>query len=162
VVSNHQQRRNLPDAAIATLAAFIDRLAIIRDPWWLIGGAAVALQGVPIDPLADIDVIMSKQDAGKVLSDLGIAPERPGGSELFRSAVFGRWLALPIPVDIMGDFEVRTPEGWVRVAPRTREPVIIDGRIAYVPARQELIAILRRFGRPKDLERARRLGRAGQ
>jgi hypothetical protein len=45
------------------------------------------------------------------------------------------------------------------VAPRTRQAVTVDGRMLYVPARPELIDILRLFGRSKDLERAEALAR---
>jgi hypothetical protein len=35
-----------------------------------------------------------------------------------------------------------------------RHGIAVDGRIIHVPAREELIAILRRIGRPKDVARA--------
>jgi hypothetical protein len=144
----------LSDAAIESLCVLADRLGVVTGPWWLIGGAAVALYGVGTDPLADIDVMMGASDARRVLQSLGVAPEAPGGSELFRSAVFGHWLGLPIPVDVMGDFEVRTGEVWRRVEPTTREPRTVAGRTLFVPSRRELAGILRLFGRPKDLARA--------
>jgi hypothetical protein len=40
---------------------------------------------------------------------------------------------------------------------QTREPVSVGGARLYVPARDELVRLLRSFGRAKDLERARLL-----
>jgi hypothetical protein len=54
----------------------------------------------------------------------------------------------------MAGFYVATADGWMEVLPRTRVPVLVEGCAAYVPDRAELAAMLRLFGRPKDLERA--------
>ena len=62
-------------------------------------------------------------------------------------------------VDLMTGLEVWVGERWTRVTPGTRQAVDVDGRTLYVPARSELIDILRLFGRPKDLERAEGLVR---
>ena len=79
-------------------------------------------------------------------------------SKLFRSSVFGTWSAPPLPVEIMGDLSLATPAGWRPVRPETREAVAVEGQRLFVPAAGELIALLRSFGRPKDLARIRLLG----
>jgi hypothetical protein len=135
-----------------------DALTRARDPWWLIGGAAIGLHGVQ-SAIPDVDVVMSPQDARQVLLELNILPAEDGGTALFRSEVFGRWTMLPLPVEIMGGFQIRTQEGWRPLVPATREPFPVDGRTLYVPSRRELIEICRLFGRPKDLARAGALGR---
>ncbi|HEX4181864.1 MAG TPA: hypothetical protein VHY34_01250 [Caulobacteraceae bacterium] len=154
-------RPALDEAAIETLAALAEPLAAAREPWWLIGGAAVALHGIDIGPLADIDLILSAAEARRLLDALNIPLDEGGGSDRFRSRVFGHWRDAPIAVDVMGDFEVRTPSGWVPVQPMSREAFTVGGATLYAPSRGEVIAILRLFGRPKDLARADRLeGRA--
>ncbi|MPZ34719.1 MAG: hypothetical protein GEV13_27675 [Rhodospirillales bacterium] len=76
-----------------------------------------------------------------------------------RSEIWARWTTPPIAVDLMAGLQVRTGERWTRVAPATRRAVNVGGWTLYVPARPELIDILRLFGRPKDLERAEGLAR---
>jgi hypothetical protein len=144
-------------AALVLVAA---TLADAEDDWWLVGGAAVALQGLDI-PIADIDVLMSRRDIDRVIARLGIAPVEGVAIDRIRSEVWARWTAPPLVVDFMTGLQVRTGECWTRVAPGTRQAVNVDGRTLYVPARSELIDILRLFGRPKDLERAEGLARIG-
>ena len=135
-----------------------DGLMGTQDPWWLIGGAAVGLQGVQ-SAIPDVDVVMSARDARQVLSRLNIPPGQDGGTALFRSEVFGRWVEPPLPVEFMGGFQIRTQEGWQPVEPATRQSFLVDERIVHAPSRPELIEICRRFGRPKDLARAEALSR---
>ena len=142
----------------ATLALVAETLADAEDDWWLVGGAAVALQGLDI-PIADIDVLMSRRDVVRVIARLGIAPVEGVAIDRIRSEIWARWTAPPIAVDLMAGLQVRTGERWTRVAPGTRQAITVDGRTLYVPARPELIDILRLFGRPKDLERAEGLAR---
>lgn len=148
----------LPSLVARALAEVADALETTRDDWWLIGGAAVALQGLAI-PIADIDVLMSRRDIVRVIARLGIAPVEGVASDRIRSEIWARWMAPPFAVDLMTGLQVRTGERWTRVAPGTRQAVNVDGRTLYVPARRELIDILRLFGRPKDLERADGLAR---
>lgn len=144
-----------------TLAMTIDALQGARDPWWIISSAAVALHGVGPIVVGDVDVLVSVADAERVMDALGVAPSVDTESSMFRSTVFGRWTAPPLVVEIMADFHVATGDGWVPVAPGTRVPIVVEGRVAYVPDREELGAMLRLFGRPKDLARARLLTACG-
>lgn len=140
-----------------TLAMTIDVLQGARDPWWIISSAAVALHGVGPIVVGDVDVLVSVADADRVMNALGVAPSAGTESSMFRSAVFGRWTAPPLVVEIMAEFHVETSGDWMAVLPRTRVPIVVEGRVAYVPDRKELRAMLRLFGRPKDLARARLL-----
>jgi hypothetical protein len=130
----------------------------VQDSWWLIGGAAAGLHGFQ-SAIPDVDVVMSARDARQVLSKLDIPPVDDGGTALFRSEVFGRWVEPPLPVEFMGGFQIRTQEVWRPVEPTTRQSFLVDGRIVHAPSRPELIEICRRFGRPKDLARAEALAR---
>ncbi|HEX9328246.1 MAG TPA: hypothetical protein VF915_17100 [Reyranella sp.] len=142
----------------ATLALVAETLADAEDDWWLVGGAAVALQGLAI-AIADIDVLMSRRDVVRVIARLGIAPVEGVAIDRIRSEIWARWTAPPLAVDLMAGLQVRTGARWTRVTPGTRQAITVDGRLLYVPARPELIDILRLFGRPKDLERAEGLAR---
>jgi hypothetical protein len=140
------------------LALVAEALADAEDDWWLVGGAAVALQGFDI-PIADIDLLMSRRDLVRIIARLGIAPVEGVAIDRIRSEIWARWTVPPLAVDLMTGLQVRTGERWTLVAPGTRQAVDVDGRTLYVPARAELIDILRLFGRPKDLERAEGLAR---
>jgi hypothetical protein len=116
-----------------------------RDPWWLIGSAAMALHGVRGLDVGDVDLLMSRRDAAALLRSKGFepAPGEKGGR--FRSDVFGRWRAGAYVVETMGGFHVDGRE----LVPATR--VARDG--LYVPSVDELIAMCGLFARPKDEER---------
>lgn len=136
------------------------KLAGMADDWWIISGAAVALHGVGDIDLADVDLLVSRRDAEPLASRLGIAlaPGRP--NDLFRSALFGRWLEPSLPVEIMAGFRVRSGDGWSEVWPTMRKAVSVEGADVFVPSREELGRMLLEFGRPKDRARARLLSRA--
>jgi hypothetical protein len=137
----------------AAVAAVANRLEGTGAPWWIIGSAAVALHGAQTD-VADLDLLTEEPAAAAVLREAGI-PARPGdGSDLFRSAVFGRIEGGPLPIEVMGGLAVRGSHGWEPLRLTTRQAVCIGGARAWVPDRWELIALLRRFGRDKDLARA--------
>ena len=120
-----------------------------RDPWWIIGSAAMALHGVTGLVVGDIDLLMSRDDAARLLCAKGIepAPGERGGP--FRSDVFGRWAASGFTVEVMGGFRVRGRE----LVPASRQRI---GAV-FVPPAEELARMCELFGRPKDAERARRL-----
>jgi hypothetical protein len=148
----------LAPAAIQTLVTVAEELAGAGDEWWLFGGAAVALHGLPIG-VADVDVLMSMRDIGVLASKLGIAPDRDTPVDRIRSDIWLPWKVPPLGVDFTAGLAVRVGEDWTRIAPRTREAVQVAGHTLYIPSRGELIEILRLFGRPKDLARAEGLSR---
>lgn len=127
------------------------------DHWWVIGSAAVALHGAPIDDVGDVDLLMSGRDAKTALIRAGVEPRAGQATDLFRSAVFGTWNDPPLPVEIFGDFEFAGAGGWSRVLPKTRQPVAISTCTLFVPSAPELRQMLIGLGRPKDLARARLL-----
>ncbi|RZL69985.1 MAG: hypothetical protein EOP66_17070 [Sphingomonas sp.] len=140
-----------------TLVMTADAMRDAHDPWWVISSAAVALHGVAPIEVGDVDVLMSVGDARRAMDGLGVVPTKDRASSLFRSTLFGRWETPPLVVEIMAGFHVATGSGWTEVLPRTRVPIFVDERVVYVPDRAELAEMLRLFGRPKDLERARLL-----
>ena len=141
--------------ALADTLGMISEVASgARDPWWIIGSAAVVLHGRTIARVKDVDLMMSAADAEAFLKRVGEAPLNGKPNDRFRSLVFGVWSVPPIPVEVMGGFSVATPDGWRDVSLITREAVTVGGRPVYVPSAEELIRLLSSFGRSKDLERA--------
>lgn len=134
------------------LSALAARVAAARQPWWVIGSAAVALHGADTK-VADIDLLMAPEDAQALLGDAAAA-RCEATSALFRSRVFGTVGEEPYRVEIMADLTVNTESGWRPVTLATREPARVGGATLWVPAREELIELLRLFGREKDLARA--------
>ena len=148
----------LPTDAVRTLAAVAEVMEAAQDPWWLIGGSAVALHGLGV-AIADVDVLVSARDLRRVMVELDLACQEGVAIDRVRSDIWVRWTALPLGVDFMSGLHIRSGERWTRVAPISREAVAVEGATLYVPSRAELADICRLFGRPKDLERAEGLSR---
>ncbi len=142
-----------------SLAQLIGALQGARDDWWLIGGAAFLAHGVPMQTLKDIDVLVSFEDACRLLQRLDLKTQSVDGAELFRSRAFFQWQNPAIPVEFMAELKARTAQGWHDILPRTREPKALGGVDVFVPCAPELIEIGRLFGRPKDLARTQQLMR---
>ena len=137
------------ETGVATALAAV--AAVMRDargPWWVIGSAAVALHGVATD-VADIDLLVGEEDAADLVSRLGLSAERLDPHPLFRSRIFARWPRSDRTVEIMGGFAICEGGVWRPLGPVTR--IALGG--VYVPDCEELMTILSRFGRAKDIER---------
>lgn len=142
-----------PDAAAAlTDVARLMRAA--QHPWWIIGSGAVALHGAEAGEVHDIDLLIDKADATDILAAANLLPLTMPPDPLFRSDVFAVLRRTSMPVEIMAGFAISGPNGWSQVRPQTREAITIGGATLFVPTLSELIALLYRMGRPKDLRRA--------
>lgn len=148
---------SLPAPLVETLGSVAAILTTARDPWWIIASAAAALHGATPITVADVDVLLSVADIGRILPQLGIEPYPAPPNPLFRSRVLAKWPGPPVPVDLMAGFEHRVGDTWHPVRPATRQAISIRAATVYVPERDELRRIIEGFGRPKDLERARLL-----
>lgn len=146
----------------ATLLALEPALEAAQHPWWILGSAAVVLHGA--DPLgvADVDVLLDQRDSVAVLGRLGLTPMAGEGNTQFRSAVFNLWAGSILPVELFAGFCLCEGGVWSEFVPQTRIAVWLGEAQAFVPEREELIALLRRFGRPKDLVRIAALNESGQ
>lgn len=144
------------------LQAIGPALRLADHPWWLIGSGAVALHGIEAGPVADLDVLLDERDCPAVFARLGV-PVAPGkADDRFRSAVFQRWAGASLPVELFAGFALREQGVWRPLVPQTRLAIAVGGETVYVPEREELAEILRRFGRPKDLRRAAALSPSGR
>lgn len=148
---------NPNSALVETLRAVGEVIAEARDPWWIIASGAVALHGADPGNIADIDVLLSTDDALRILPTLGVVPAPGVPNDLFRSGIFATWKGTALPVEFMSDFQVRFEGEWTPVRPRTRIAIELGGWTLHVPDRAELRKLLEQFGRPKDLERVQRL-----
>ena len=107
----------------------------------------------------NVDLLMSASDAEAFLKRVGVERRRVTGDERFRSQVFGTWISPPLPIEAFGGFELAVGGAWREIALSTREAVTVGGACVFVPSAEELVRLMRSFGRPKDLERARLLER---
>lgn len=137
----------------ATLAAIQPALAAAQHRWWILGSAAVALHGAELHEIRDVDVLLDPRDCPAVFARLGIAVQAGQGDGQFRSEVFQRWDQGSLPVELFAGFKLCERGVWHDLLPQSRMPLQAGAVTAYVPARGELIAMLQRFGRPKDLLR---------
>ena len=117
----------LPQALRDTLAATVPQLhAHCRDAWVVIGSAAAALAGAPVE-VADLDLLTSERDAERLIALWSAQQDRayqPAASDRFRSR-FARFLFPAMPVEVMGGLELHTAQGWQPSTPTTsrRSPV---------------------------------------
>ncbi|MDF1599468.1 hypothetical protein PZ895_06710 [Mesorhizobium sp. YIM 152430] len=127
-----------------------------HDDWWIIGSAAIAASGIEGVKPEDVDVLGSSATLLKLLDHWQVASgaSYPGGQ--FRSHPYVR-VRLPgcLPIETMGDLHVYASGGWLPVRPATRVELKIAGHSIFLPTLREQIDILRMFGRPKDLAKAR-------
>ena len=151
----------ISDALAGSLPAIASTMAVAEDRWWIIGSAAVALHGADLTDVRDVDIVLSIADAARILSHLGIAPDAGAGHPDFRSRIFATWGGAALPVEFMADFHCRSRDRWLPVQPTTRIAISGEGWTVFVPDKDELGAILAMFGRPKDIERRRRLTALG-
>ena len=150
----------LEPRVLATLECLSRALARASDPWWIIGSVAVALHlyqensGGDPGEIADVDVILSRHDLDALYQRLPLKDEREGGKAQFLSERFGRWDEPPLGVEFMAGFTMLEDGEWRPVVPQTRQAIALGGHTLFVPEREEMIALLHRFGRDKDLTRA--------
>jgi hypothetical protein len=140
---------------IRTLVDLAGELRGLEDPWWVVGSAAAALVGADAGDVADVDVLASVGDAVTLVRRWGepCQPRDASNSGQFRSVLL-RTSRFAMPVEVMAGLQVNDGGRWSDVAPRTKWGVRFKGVEIFVPSPAEQIAILHRFGRPKDLRRA--------
>lgn len=129
-------------------------MAGARDDWWVIGSCAVLLHGSDPGGIADVDLLLSEEDALRLLEPRGIAVGPGAPHPLFRSRLFARWDGTPVAAEFMAGFSLFEQGEWRPVLPSTRVRVEVEGASLFIPEKAELRAMLQRFGRGKDLQRA--------
>lgn len=118
---------DLPENLAATFDILASAASELQDPWWVFGGAGMALSGLSEWRVPDVDVMTSPRDARRLIEALhGEAIEDPGEG-LFRSQVFGEILTTPVPIEVMAMMDVRAGADWTPVIFTTRQGVELDG-----------------------------------
>lgn len=140
-----------------TITYLTDALEHARDPWWIIGSAAVALHGANPGEIADVDVLLSERDARAVFAILGLPIQAGSPDDQFASVLFAAWTKPPLTVEFMAGLSTMQGGLWEQVALTTRETHEVFGRPVFLPSVSELSDLLRRFGRAKDHDRLRAL-----
>lgn len=139
------------------LAATAEALDL-RNDWIVFGGAAMALSGLPDWPVPDIDVLVSSEEtANDLIEAFGGQIITPKTQDRFRSRLLARIDTTPVPIEIMVGLEVKTDDSWAPVNFRTRVERPVQDRHIPTARTAEQAAMARRFGRPKDLQRAEAL-----
>jgi hypothetical protein len=140
----------------ATLAEIVPELHVhCIDPWCVIGSAAALLSGADIG-VADVDVLVSTDDATRLMVLWASRREyvyEAADAERFRSH-FARFRFPGLPVEVMGGLELNTGDGWKLVQAGRLTLVGLNGLAVPVPSIADQIRILDSFGREKDQRRA--------
>ena len=148
---------DLPENLAATFDILASAASELQDPWWVFGGAGMALSGLSEWHVPDVDVMTSPRDARRLIEALHGEVTPDPGEGLFRSQVFGQILTTPVPLDVMANMDVRAGGDWVPVTFSTRVPIALEDFTVFTPSIEEQIETCRLFGRPKDLQRAEML-----
>ena len=149
----------LPRPIVESILVIGQEMEHAADPWWIIGSLAVALHGCDPGPINDLDLLVSERDGLALMSRWSCDNFADSGSAKFRSSVVLRPDIAPVIIDVMGGFKYFYGGNWITLMPQSRVEVVRDGIRLYIPDFNEMVDILDRFGRPKDLERASRMRR---
>lgn len=134
-------------------------LAALSEPWTIIGSGALMMAGLPVEDCPDLDIVTTQAGAARLEGAWARwrqADYAPDPAAAFRSR-FSRYLAPEGAVEVMGDLTRRTEGGWTPVTVRAIETRRFAGVDLPLPTPAEQLRILREFGRPKDLAKARAL-----
>ena len=147
---------HLSPALYATLAEIVPDLHVhCVDPWCVIGSTAALLLGAEVS-VADVDVLTSRTDAGTMMTVWAERREpltTSADGQLFRSN-FARFRFPGRPVEVMGELELHTENGWQTIRPQHLMLAGVNGLAVPIPTSAEQIRLLEAFGRPKDHQRA--------
>ncbi len=138
---------------IEALITISDLINPITQNWLLIGSSSLLLQGYPVMP-NDIDILCSTEVAALIeilLSDYCIPPDINISKNKFCSK-FSRYHINGIYVELMGDLEVNTNQGWVKVLDHieSSDKVMFEDHFLNVPVKADQLMIYNLFGREKD------------
>ena len=143
----------LDDITRNSLIGVASLLSGAQDPWWIIGSASVALKGYSAGQIADIDVLVSPADADRLMARHGLDNLQDGGTARYRSSHFLRPIVGEVPVEIMAGYEIFRDHEWRPVWPPSRERIRVGRVDIFAPSDADLIDILKRLERAKDLAR---------
>ncbi|MEX3010371.1 hypothetical protein [Hoeflea sp. TYP-13] len=125
------------------------------DDWWIIGSGALKLSRITKEPVRDIDILTTRKTALAFLAYWDIAATPAVPHPFFRSSPFVQ-VRRPrlLPIDLLGDMHLYENNCWTPLTLKTRNHIVFGSANVFIPELEEQLSVLRRFGRPKDLERA--------
>lgn len=140
---------------IKTIETVASDLRGMQDDFYIIGGAALFLLGVPLKRTHDIDLLCSIRDAEYLKQRwktyLVETPETKEDN-LFKSD-FSQFELPTMLVEVQAELKVNKPDGWVPLVIRNYEEIALNGVTVKVPTLLEMKRILKFFGREKDFRR---------
>ncbi|KQN71762.1 hypothetical protein [Sphingomonas sp. Leaf62] len=136
------------------LARMAGVLRAATEPWWVIAGAAVALHSRRPVTVGDIDILIGIEDVALIRELPGVRVRAPDDNGLFRSRFYAALEANGVEIECMAGFELHRAGRREQVRPRSRVFVEVgEGLAVPVPDRADMVAMLTRFGREKDMAR---------
>ena len=144
----------IKEKIVAVWKEALPALSQLQDDFFVIGGSALILSGLPINDTKDIDLLTSFRDANKLKELWG---ERelnyiPIETTRFKSN-FARFQFDSLDVEVMGDLEVYSKGQWRKVAINSFKMIPLTGSQIKVPTLAEQVRILQLFGRQKDIDK---------
>lgn len=147
---------HVPPALFVALTELVPELHVhCADPWCLIGSAGALLLGADVG-VADVDVLVSRADAGTLMTlwaDRRDNTHAPADGDRFRSH-YARFRFPGLPVEVMGGLELDAGDDWQPVSPGKLVLVGLQGLAVPVPSLDDQIRLFESFGRDKDRTRA--------
>ena len=146
----------IKERIIATIQEAIPDLILLNDPYTVITAAGMILTDIPIQNTDDIDILVSVRDElllQQIWSKRLIKNFQTHNDHLFKSCIHRYHFNL-IDIEVMANFMVQKPEGWIPVEVNESLQVQINKDFAItVPTKKEQKRLLLLFGRDKDLRR---------
>ncbi len=145
----------MKDVIIKTLEKLAPELKQLEGGYYVIGGAALLLQGVPIGKTHDIDIITTTSNAiylEQIWAEKLVVNPTMKDNGLFHSH-FGQYKFPDIEVEVQGDLQVFSNGKWKLVTVQEFDVIQLTGLDVKVPTLGEIKRILSLFGRDKDNKR---------
>ncbi len=125
-------------------------------PWWIIGSTALVISGIDGITPDDIDVVADGDTLRRKLAKAGVVEIPPAPHAKFRSNPYGRIkVDGGVDIEFQGDLDLWENGACTRMVFVSRIQVVVGNAAVFVPEIEEQYEIFRRFGRPKDLAKAK-------
>jgi hypothetical protein len=125
---------------VNTLSKIHQLIGSLNNNWILIGSTSLFLQGYPVEP-NDIDILCPTTETIKIehlLKDYQLKLDANISRDKFRS-VFSNYVIDDVKIEVMGDLEINTPSGWIKVLDKIShaETVLFNGLTYNVPSKAD-------------------------
>ena len=138
-----------------TLHQMLPALSNLKDNYYIIGGSALILQGLPLKRTHDIDLLCTTRDLAYLKdkwTTYYISSMPSPIEERFQSTFAGFKFPL-MEVELQANLTVLHKGKWMDVTVEETTSVSVDGVEIKVPTLIDMIRILTLFGRDKDIRR---------